>query len=524
MNGSSHRLILAAALACGLLAQEPGAPFEVTGVVYDVRTSLPIEGATVAASGLGTTSDSRGFFRARVYVEEIGRSLVVSKRGYVYAIVPNLRPGMKELKVGLKPSPEITGQVVDSETGEPVAGITIRISAPGSLSGISALFSMRDDREKTGEDGRFALQFNPSQWGSLLFMVRPPLWAQKSFLLLDPSGKDRAAIDRDYEPLFWPGEATPLNIASGISVDTGVLRLRKTSYYRAHVSFPAGGCEAATKYQAMLFQVSGGIYSASMPLGLVQCGQDFAVRGLLPGSYRIEVTKQEAAAPDRRWAQMDFVIADKSVDLEASFIAGSDLQGRVVAAEGAQLPESLTVMMREIGTRTLGASTEVSPPVNANFLVPNVVLGLKEVLVTNLPPGYVAEVRFRGSALPGDVLRWDGTGSLEVVVDDRGATLTGQVTDGPSALVLVLPWPRSAAVREGEGDLGRYLRSADARGQFTRQGLRAGEYRVLAIPSGQGVRILDPVVQQRLFEQAERVTLGRGSTQTLVLPVLDPAR
>ena len=529
MNGNSLRLIFAAALACGLLAQDPGAPYEVSGVVYDARTSLPVPGATVMGGGPSSTSDSAGAFRSRIYREDTPATLAVMKTGYVTGIIRNVGPGMNALRIGLKPSPEVTGQLVDSETGEPIAGIPVGLSPLGYMSSVNSLLMRQNASEKTGKDGRFALPFDPSS-GSLLFIAVPPLWGQKSWIVTEPSEDDRKAVEQDYELRYWPGEGNPLNVASGTTVDTGVLRLRKVSYYRANVSFPAAGCDAEAKYQASLFHIEGGAFPRPIDLGPLPCGRNFSLRGLMPGSYRLEVTKPDAAEPDRRWALMDFAIADKNVDLQAILSPGVDIQSRVVAADGARLPQNLTISLYEIDTSPTVHVTEVSPAVTTNLRFPNVALGWKEVFVGGLPPTYATDVRYRGATLPGNTFRWDGTGSLEVVVDDRGATIAGRVADGPdsdvSAEVFVIPWPRPPVLRDGEGDFGKYDVRVDARGQFLQQGLHAGEYRVFAIPTGQGLerQLLDPAAQQRLLQRAERITLDRGATQTITLPLLDPSR
>jgi hypothetical protein len=512
-----------------LLAQEPGAPYEVSGIVYDTRTNLPIEGATLIVTGPNSTSDSRGAFRVRVDGMSPGIGLSVTKPGYVRGLVRDLRRGMNDLKIGLKPSPEITGQLVDSETGVPLAGISVALSPPGSMSNANLLLMMRSVGEKTAKDGRFALPFDPSS-GSLLFTAfRPPAE------LLHPSPDDPDMVDQDYEPLVWPGDGSPLNVASGISVDAGILRLRKVSYYRANLSLSAAGCPAATRPAASfnevaLFVINGGVYSRPVPGGALRCGEKLAVGGLQPGSYRIEVTNRVAAVPDRRWALMDFAIANKNVDLDVILAPGVDLPGRVVLAEGARLPQRFTVSLSEIDTSPNLSSqiAGVSPAVNGTFRFPNEALGLKEILVRGLPSSYTTEVRFRGAALPGNVLRWEGTGELELLVDDRGATISGRVTDGRDpvtfALVFAFPWPKPPVFQEGEAQFARYVVRVDPRGQFAQQGLRAGEYRVFAIPADRAVWLFDPVMQQRLLQQAEHVTLDRGATQSITLRLLDPSR
>ena len=349
MSGSSRRLILAATLACGLDAQEPGASRYLSGVVYDARTSLPVQGVTVMAGGPSTTTDSRGAFSVYPEYKATLVSVMVTKPGYVPQNVPRLRPGAEDLRIVLKPSPEITGRVVDSETGEPVAGISVFIAAPRT---VHSLFWLPNEVRKSDNDGRFAVPYDPAI-GSLVVVLRPVSGSPVS-ILPESSEEVRKAVDRNYELLFWPGDGKSggLNVAAGASIDAGVLRLRKTDYYRANVSFPNTACQPGVKYDAVVYPVVEGTYPRPVSVGVSPCGRDFTLRGLPPCSYRLELTPLEAPVTDRRWALMDFAIAGKNVDLVAALTAGVDLPVRVLAAEGSRLPERLlTIWLTALDTR-----------------------------------------------------------------------------------------------------------------------------------------------------------------------------
>jgi hypothetical protein len=240
MNGSSYRLIVCAALTCGLLAQEPGASYMVSGVVLDARTGFPISGATVVSDGgPSSTTDERGAFEARVS-GSLTATLFVSMRGYVSTMVRNLRAGAAP-RVALQPNPEVTGQVVDAETGEPVKGAFVFPVPPGNRGSFIPLFTGRD---KTGDDGRFAIPIGTA--GTLLLEVSPATWTRATLLVPRPSEAEKAAVDHDYEMLVWPGAGGPLRL-TGVNVESGVLRVRKTNFCRATVAVPAGGCEAGAR-------------------------------------------------------------------------------------------------------------------------------------------------------------------------------------------------------------------------------------------------------------------------------------
>jgi hypothetical protein len=134
---------------------------------------------------------------------------------------------------------------------------------------------------------------------------------------------------------------------------------------------------------------------------------------------------------------------------------------------------------------------------------------------------YVKEIRDNG------VLMTDGmvtpvTGAqaqnLEIVLDDRPATITGSVRDGdkpvrkPFVLVVRLPFTEGDPLMNSERPVG------DDQGRFQISGLAPGEYRVIALTRN----IMNTQVSNRLLMRAEKVILERGGSQSVSLKIVEP--
>ena len=117
-----------------------------------------------------------------------------------------------------------------------------------------------------------------------------------------------------------------------------------------------------------------------------------------------------------------------------------------------------------------------------------------------------------------------GAQSLEIVVDDRPATLTGMVTENDrpvsKSYVVLVRWPLTAEF------VYRRLESAEGAddGQFRLTDLAPGEYRAIAVSQTNRDKLDEPGVLQRLLTGTDSITLGRGSVRAITLKLSAPAR
>ena len=136
---------------------------------------------------------------------------------------------------------------------------------------------------------------------------------------------------------------------------------------------------------------------------------------------------------------------------------------------------------------------------------------------------YIKEIRYNGVVMTDGLVRLTQGApaqNLEIVLDDKVATITGSVRDADKAanspFMVVVKWPYT------EGDLpvsGERL-LGDKDGRFRISGLAPGEYRVLGL--ARPVPFTQISIQ--LLSRGETVTLERGGLKDLSLKLIDPSK
>lgn len=111
---------------------------------------------------------------------------------------------------------------------------------------------------------------------------------------------------------------------------------------------------------------------------------------------------------------------------------------------------------------------------------------------------------------------------LDIVIDDQAATISGTVAERDKAtgqvMAVAVRWPLTA---EGLSLLELSVRApANDQGRFQIGGLAPGEYRVLALTQDMLTRLNGDV--SRLVNNAEKVTVERGSSQSVTLKIVEP--
>ena len=261
------------------------------------------------------------------------------------------------------------------------------------------------------------------------------------------------------------------------------------------------------------------------------CGEELVLWNLRPGSYGLVLKHGEEL--DRSVASLTFDVVNKDLKLTASLARVTNVVGRLVAADGAGKIQfdRLKIMPVEV-TRTGPQYGEYSGPVPVDSdgrfqLVSRYPFG-KFLIWLMAPDGagdYVKEIRFNGRVVTGNPIALDGSSgaqSLEIVVDDQPAAITGVVSDGdhpaskPYVFLTKWPMPAELAFARPQGMDG------DDDGQFRFTELVPGEYRVIAVSQSDRDMLDEPGVLQRLLADAEKITLNRGGVQGITLKLVDP--
>jgi len=516
------QLALYLALGSGSVYAQNTPPLEIRGTV--VEGSLGVAGATVTLYEFGqepalattrsvfatTSTDANGQFtlhpaRAGEYYVEVKKDGYFAESFDGPTVDPVDSTGdpvsidqehpLRERKFSLMRLGELRGRIVD-EDGAPLANLRIGIR-PGTITPVV-----------TDQDGYFtATKLRPGDYSVSVIRRGPEI-------LPKFSEEDLKIVDQDLQVSNWPG--VPVPIHSGASLSVGTITARKTSYYRAHLSVQVTDCAEGEQW---MFSTTMGGFGPSVP-----CGKQFLVRNLAPGSYTFMLFTSGRTG-ERRWASADVEVTDRNLEVAMTVSSGADISARLVAMEGVTLPSGkITITVGPVPGSVLGNQMVAERPAG-QFLLRGLPAIHHRVSVNGLAPNfYVKEIRYNGLIVADNVFTPipGAPGQMDLLIDDKPATISGSVAghDKVSARVMVVAvkWPLPAETPPIQALLNTASGTvADDHGRFQIVGLAPGEYRVLAVTTGD-LALVPPDTVSR----AEKVTLERGSSQSVSLKIVEP--
>ncbi len=503
------------------LGSDGAASLAVAGVEVSLIEFVHV-GANVTRSPVGTTyTDPRGAYL--FHPEHTGDYYVeIKKEGYRYASnrvygasvkLDQAHPTAQSTFTLMRSGGSITGRVVD-EDGQPVPNIRVAIQGPGlALPG----FAFGGDATAvTATDGTFtAADVLP---GPHVVRISSAAGGQEK---VDPrfSPDDLKIVDEDLETTYWPGgTARPtasIPVSPGGSVSAGTIRIRKVPYYRVHVSVPRVECQAGEKWTFRARYSSEVSLERPRPL---PCTNDFLVSNLRPGTYSFLLQK-DAPAP-AEWALASVDISSKNIEVALNLEPEAQIIGRIVAATGATLPPLDKIRVYTISSAS--GPPPASPDAEGKFVLKSLKFPSHRIVVAGLTKDYyVKEFRLNGASSPSDTVTLSpAANQLEIVIDDKPGVIAGTVTDGdkPAAGAMVRLYPKVPPFANSDAGA-----RTDNQGRFQINGLTPGEYGVLALPSTTGPQpagYAEAVTQ--LAARARTITVERGGTATVTLPLSDP--
>jgi len=441
----------------------------------------------------------------------------------------------REARFQLARPGEISGRVVDDDTKEPVVGLSVSLLHYPYTQG--RLMGMPGGGAATDAAGRFVARglapgeyvasLGPRMQPGAALKARPELQKYGEDLLMQEfSEDDLKKVDRDYEQTYWPGgsdlsAAFPVLIGSGGSVDMGQLTVRKVPVYRVRVSLQCPqGAVAGVDVR--------GESRRGTTIGSVPCGKDFLMRGFPPGSYRLEAAVESRNRLGREKGSVPFEIVDKNIEITVPVTRGVDLDGRVVLAEGASKPDYAKIQLRLSPIGWAGFLGDEQNPIDTQgkFSVVNTAIRDQQLWVSGLArPCYVKEVRYNGHPISDNVVPMDANAlahSLQIVLDDKPATIMGTVTDRDKpvsqAHVVLVRWPPNSM----DLFLSASTATGDDNGKFTFSGLAPGDYRLLAVSSEAKRKLEGPKVLEGLLAGGEKLNLIERAVRQLNLALVNP--
>ncbi len=425
-----------------------------------------------------------------------------------------------EVKLYLARPGQLTGNVIDEDTGEPIANLRLSAVRRRRIIG----FSLGDGAPtSTDAEGKFAATGLPP--GE--YAVRIDLQTeQDKRVLTEFSAEGAKTVERDYERTYWPGghgqEAVlPVTLVSGATMDVGRLSVKKVPYYRVHVRIPVSNCgdgDTMRISEAVLTPASIGIHS----LAQVPCGKDVLVTGFSPGNYRLLLFTDGRTIESRGSASVPFSITDQNLEITAPLTPGVALEGALIAAEAAKPPDfaKVRISLRSVdGVGSIDDPMSAVPDPDGKFRFENVRIVGHRVLTSGLgPSNYVKEIRYNGIRLGGETVPLDQADLahvLTIVVDDKPGTIAGVVVGGDKPIsrpfIIVVKWPL------GDDQLfsGWVSARGDDTGKFQVGGLAPGEYRIIALRSVDSS--VSNATVQRALAAGKKIEISSGGSQSVTL-------
>ena len=436
-----------------------------------------------------------------------------------------------EARLSVARPSQITGHLVDAESEKPLEKFRVTIQQDYYTRGrrfpmFGGGLGLTDDK------GRFVVKVPP---GDYLVELLPGITSNAVRSLAEFTTNDLSTVDTDFEQSYWDGghdqgQALPASVGSNAIVDVGTLKVRRVPFYRVHVSHSAAGCSPNDEAVMNISNIPPSGWNGSAD---ITCGKDILIRGFAPGAYRLDISLRGPSFPtkSRLRGATTFQIVDKNLDLSVALIRGVDIVGKVVAAEGAVKPsfDKMTAYVKATVEVPMMDDGPALVDAKGLFRLENTNVTEQNLFVSGVPGGYyIQEVRYNGSPVRGN-LAWltfelDGSApshTLEIVLDDKPAFVTGIVTDRDrpvsQPLVVLARWPLPNA----KALWPLTTATGDAGGKYHFTGVAPGEYRILAVSPTLKDKLQMPNVLEPLLRTAKKIELGPRATQNLALELTE---
>lgn len=519
---------------------QPKGTAVVRGTVVAADTGAPLRRVLVRASApeaqdmKAATTDDQGRFEIK---ELVGGRYTISaqKTGYVTLAFGQRRVGergtlvevpagqtVEKVAIALPRGGVITGRVSD-EFGEPLAEAMVQVQRYRYMPGGRRLMPMgRGDM--TDDQGSFRLYgLEPGE-----YVVSATVRNASPVMMAD--GRLAPDSGQGYAPTYYPGtpsqqEAQRVTVAPGQEVSGISFALTPTRVARISGRV-TGGADGAAVNGFVMVRPEEGFTGGMMPGGMVQADGAFAINGVAPGRYVLQVQPRSQGPSEL-------------VGLASVTVAGADVENVVIALrpagrisgrfefEGGTPSDVTPAMVRVMAMPAdpFGARVFTGPPQTGNdfsFSLQGVMGAV--TLRASAPPGwYLQSIRYGGDDVSDAPVQLDpGTDirDVRILLTRTATTLSGTVRDDRGnpvvdATVVVFPDDDSKWTMAS-----RHLRTLrpDTQGRFETRGLPpAANYRVVAVQGLEDGQAYDPEFLTSVRDRADRLALTQGESKTLDL-------
>jgi hypothetical protein len=519
------------------VTQEPPRNGEIRGRVTDQETGQPLPRARVrlhrtdGSERWSALSDEIGRYRFTGLppgefsgIVDAGPSRATHTEGFISGDLGRplvLKEGeTREINVALTRTYAIDVRVVD-EWGDPLSAVTV--SAQSVESGRSTSLLVNHGTDDHGRQRVFGLQ--PGRY---------ILCAESSIAGVSLGARGDALLRTCYPSASDQAEAQVVRV-DGSDIGEVEIRMRRGRVLTiAGRIVDASGAPAVGPSLMLSQHWAGG--STGM-LHAIDGEGRFRIANVHPGEYAIEAWLGGPNQPQqRRPLERAFLpirvdatdVSDVSVTLQKTV----DVTGRVT------LEDPTAPFVRSPGHAPMGIWSRLADDMgpgsgslihaaiedDRSFTMRSV-FGRRILEVVNLPSGwYLRSIRYAGREIIDEPTTFKDGGAestVEVILSNRGATVTGRATDtagNTAGRAMILMFPADSARMLWR--LPAEMRASTA-GQFRAGPLRPGEYCIVALPaSARPIQPGDSARLARLAVAGERITLGELEEKVVELRVV----
>jgi len=408
----------------------------------------------------------------------------------------------------------ITGRVLDVD-GEPAARVPIVTQSIGG--------NGRSDQE-TDDLGRFRI-----------FGLPPGRYTICSEFIGPGSMQVRSELEQPvttcYPSARSSDQAQPVDLKSADVGDIEIRLVRTRTFTITGSVLDSTGTPAENAHVDLEKRIAGGSSSTA-----IRAGSDgrFVMRNITPGDYTINA---RIGGPDRAAERRELEVASipvtvgpAEVDMVVTLSRTVTVPGRIVF-EGTSTPPRdpgygpmIVLASFTDGVERSGVRTVATVDDGMTFQLPEM-FGRRVLDVVNIPSGWVLKsIAYKGKDVTDaslDLQAGGEPGTIEVLMHNRGAVVTGRIIDDGGnpvrARVLMIPVDRTRWL--GLHSPVTALSSATA-GTYAFRPQRAGEYAIVAVDQA------DPMPSERnrafyerILKSGQTITLGENERRTVDLRV-----
>ena len=523
---------------CGISAPAQPAPqnatslHEISGVVLNARTGLPIRDAEVAVRRtkdstllVQVATDSEGRFSVPQLPAD-KYSLQASHRGYIAAAYDEHESGSTAIVTGeglvstglrflLAPQAVIFGVITD-DSGDPVPNATVSLYRLNPGAGPGKMVHMRG--AGTDELGNYEISHLPP--GSYFLCVTATPWYASRRQARDgnplspsvPGNQTRSPLDVAYPATYYPDAAdssfaAPIAVTAGERVPINVT-LHPVPAIHVTMQLPAGpnGQFSMPQLHREVFGNPDSVQANVSSFSGHGSPVTVDISGIAPGAYEMELNDPNGESSRVTTVDLN---SDQAIDV-SSAVTLVEVSGKVAMASGEAPPSSLYAMLAPQQSEQQ-TTAPIEP--DGSFRLRSIRPGTYEFSVHAFGyPMTATHLTATGASLKGHLLTVGSEPvTLTAELAESSATVNGFATqDGKRTSGIFLELiPKNATA----GRAAFAVNQSDSDGSFNFPHILPGEYTLVAIQEGWTLDWTTPEIMAPYLAKGLRVLVPPHSQE-----------